>query len=113
MKTVMAYLRYGVLYYHYCTELSAEGPGSGEYGPINHMFPITPVELHEGYIIGKERIITAVSGTFAWRNAQKPTVLVFDVTGMPTQADAKLTQKGGEWLVELKIEDWEQIAVVE
>ena len=29
-----------------------------------HMFPFTPVELHRGWLIGKERIITAVPGTF-------------------------------------------------
>ncbi|HEY1248099.1 MAG TPA: hypothetical protein VGE97_03845, partial [Nitrososphaera sp.] len=40
MKAVMTYLRHGSVYYHYAIEDIPEvGPGSGEYGPINHMFP--------------------------------------------------------------------------
>ena len=113
MKSVITYLRHGGLYYNYQNDIPAQGPGSGAHDPINHMFPITPVELRVGYIIGRERIITAVSGTYAWNNARKPQVLIFDVTGLPRDANAKLTRKGGGWEVRLAIEDWENVAVIE
>ncbi|MBM3498356.1 MAG: hypothetical protein FJX74_06760 [Armatimonadetes bacterium] len=31
-----------------------------------YTFPFTPVELHHGYLLGKERIITMHSGAYAW-----------------------------------------------
>jgi hypothetical protein len=113
MKTVITYLRHGGLFYHYDTEIPVSGPGSGEYGPINHMYPITPMELHEGYIIGKERIITAVSGTFVWKQSAKPTVLVFDITGQPIEPRAEIQQIRDGWSVKLRIENWENVAVIE
>ncbi|MBO4511475.1 MAG: hypothetical protein J5746_01800, partial [Victivallales bacterium] len=43
-------LRHGILTCHYGMSGSVEC-----YGLVNHMFPITPVELGEGFIIGEER----------------------------------------------------------
>ena len=113
MKSVITYLRHGGLYYYYGNDIPAEGPGSGEYGPINHMFPITPVELREGYIIGKERILSAVSRTFKWEHEKRPQVLVFDTTGRPVQPDADIRRAGKGWSVQLRLEDWENVAVIE
>jgi len=45
------------------------------------MFPITPMELHEGYIIGKERIVTNRSGLFGWGDNSKHEVHVFNEEG--------------------------------
>ena len=61
MKGIITLLRNGLLYYHYDPDIPETGEGSGQYGPINHMFPITPLELGEGFIIGKERIVAARS----------------------------------------------------
>ena len=47
----------------------------------HYMFPITPVELHEGYIIGQERIITNRSGLFGWGDSSRHEVHVFDDQG--------------------------------
>ncbi|HXG25017.1 MAG TPA: hypothetical protein VNJ09_10710, partial [Chthonomonadales bacterium] len=79
MKTVITYLRHGLLYYHYGTEIPETGPGSGEYGPINHMFPITPIEINEGWVEGKERTITCISHDFHWQHKSKPIVHLFDI----------------------------------
>ncbi len=113
MKTLILYLRHGLLYYHNMTLVPESGPGSGGYGPINHMFPITPIELHKGWIRGKERTITAVSGTFPWTNAAKPRILCFDMTGR--KADAKWTVSGtaGNWQVSVELKDWQSVAVIE
>jgi hypothetical protein len=113
MKTVATYLRFGALTYHYVTEIPETGPGAGEYGPLNHMYPITPVELREGAVIGKERIVTAVSGRFVWPQERKPKVLVFDMTGRSDQAPTVVEQKNGRWEVKLDLHDWEQIGVIE
>jgi Concanavalin A-like lectin/glucanases superfamily len=113
MKGAIAYLRHGLLYYHYGTEIPETGPGSGEYGAINHMFPLTPVELHDGWVLGEERTVTCVSGTYAWANKDEPNVLVFDITGRPVSPDATVTHVDDGWRVELRLKDWAQIAVLE
>jgi len=113
MKSVITYLRHGGLYYHYTTDIPSAGPGAGEYGPLNHMYPITPMELHEGYIVGKERIITAVSGTYLWKTPARPKVLLFDITGRQIDARAEIQAVEGGWSVKLNIEDWESVAVIE
>lgn len=45
------------------------------------MFPITPMELGEGFIIGLERILTNRSGMFGWNDNSKHEVHVFDDEG--------------------------------
>ena len=114
MKAVVSYLRHALLYYHYAIgDIPESGDGSGEYGPINHMFPITPIELHKGWILGKERIITCVSGRYLWRNANPPVIHLFDLRGREVLHTISPTQADGNWQVDLKRTDWAQIAVME
>jgi hypothetical protein len=47
----------------------------------SYMFPITPVELGEGYLIGRERIVTNRSGRYGWGDASAHEVHVFDDQG--------------------------------
>ena len=113
MRSIILYLRHGMVYYHYYyPDLPETGPGSGEYGPINHMFPITPVRLFEGGIIGKERTITCVSGTYEWKHPYKPTVRVFGPDGRAKKGDFTLKRAKRTWTVELRINDWNEIAVI-
>lgn len=114
MKALVTYLRHGMVYYHYFLEdIPLEGEGSGEYGPVNHMMPITPVELGEGFLIGKERTVTCVSGTYAWNGPKAPNVLVFDMNGRRTDCQATIAKTPAGWSVGLKLRDWAQIAVIE
>ena len=116
MKSVITHLRHGVLYYYYGVEIPEEGPGSGEYGPLNHMYPITPLELHEGWVLGKERIITAISlKDVLWEKKTRPIVHLFDIAGREvTGRDfASIERHGAEWSISLKLNDWGEIAVVE
>jgi hypothetical protein len=53
-------LAYGVLH-------SCNGP-SDKTGIVGKFFPITPTELHNGWVQGKERVVTSVSGKFGWAN---------------------------------------------
>ena len=112
-KAVIAYLRHGALYCHYTSEIPEPGrPGGGEYGVLNHMFPFTPVELHEGWVVGKERTITAVSGEFTWPHAAKPTCLRFDLRGMPVDGGFELQRTQAGWTVRVSLDDWKQTAVI-
>jgi hypothetical protein len=113
MKAIITYLRHGMLYYHYAIEdIPETGPGSGEYGPINHMFPITPITLNEGWIEGKERTITCVSGMYTWRHRNKPTIHLFDLNGREKPHNARLTRFNEGWKVQVKLRDWAEIAVM-
>lgn len=53
--------------------------------PTMYMFPFTPIELHEGYVIGQERIVTNRSGYFGWNDSSHFTAYVFDREGLPTE----------------------------
>ncbi len=112
-KGAISYLRHGLLYYHYSTEIPEEGPGAGEYGAINHMFPLTPVRIEPGKVIGEERIVTCVSGKYTWPNERKPRALLFDIVGQPVDCQAAIERSAEGWEVTLKIRDWAEIAVIE
>lgn len=114
MRGLIAYLRHAMVYYHYVyPDLPEEGEGSGDYGPINHMFPITPVRLFEGGIAGKERTVTCVSGRYDWPRPDKPVVLVFDPSGRQKDGDVRIERVEQGWAVDLQLEDWNEIAVVQ
>lgn len=113
-RWVIACLKNGTLYYNYATGIPQEGPGAGEFGIMNHMFPFTPVELQSGVLVGKERILTAKSGIFHWNHPKKPVVLAFDVKGYQTKPESlEMVKKGTGWQVKLGIKDWLQTAVIE
>ena len=114
MKAIVTYLRHGMLYYHYAIKDIPEiGPGSGNYGPVNHMFPIMPVALHDGCIEGKERIVTCVSRTFIWRKPVRPVVHLFDLEGREKPQTFVIRRAGRGWKVDVKLRDWAEIAVIE
>ena len=48
------------------------------------MYPFTPIELHSGYVIGQERIITRISGEFSWGDGSDFEAKVFDSNGRLT-----------------------------
>ncbi|MBI4558170.1 MAG: LamG domain-containing protein [Candidatus Hydrogenedentes bacterium] len=114
MKALITYLRHGALYYHYAIEdIPESGEGGGEYGPINHMFSMTPIALHKGWIEGKERIITAVSGEYRWDHREKPAIHLFDVAGREAAATFDAQREGRNWIVKVRVPDWQAIAVIE
>lgn len=114
MKAVIAYLRHGALYYHYAIEdIPESGDGSGEYGPINHLYPITPTGLHKGWIEGKERTITAISGDFFRSGPNPPLAHRFDLNGREILANFEITQEDGGYKVQVRIKDWAEIVVIE
>jgi len=110
MRTVCAHLRYGLLYYYYATEFP---PEDGEFGAVNHMFPFTPVALHEGWVEGQERTITCISGIFAWRQSRAPVVRVFDRHGREKKGEVEASPVKGGYEVRVRLDDWREVAVIE
>lgn len=56
---------------------------------MTRFFPITPVQLRPGWIVGQERIITAVSGTYGWRPPFSATLYYFNRAGSQIRTIAK------------------------
>jgi len=54
--------------------------------PTAYMYPFTPIELHQGYVIGEERIVTKESGFFGWGDTSEFDAYVWDRDGKPTKA---------------------------
>jgi len=117
MARVRAYLRYGCMYIHtsFRNCFPEKGPKSGEYGPINHMYPITPIELHRGWVKGKERIVACVSYKTVWERQAKPVALRFDAVGraIPVKDAVKISGTPGKWNIEVKIDDWKEFLILE
>ena len=89
----------GALYYHYvgntgCPSLTSK------------MYPFTPVELRKGWLVGKERILTAISGEFGWRGeSPEVNVFVFDELGREVKGypfSLRDTPEGRIFTLELK-----------
>jgi len=79
-EDVKTCLSQGCIYSPAAVNLLVTGPDDF----IPKLYPITPVELGPGWVVGEERIITTVSRTFHWRG--KPgrlRILRFDADGGP------------------------------
>ena len=77
------------------------------------MYPITPMELHEGYIIGKERVLTNRSGLFGWGDASKHEVHVYDDTGREVpDFKTPTVEQDGATFTELRIAEGWSAAIV-
>jgi len=111
-RAVIAYLRYGALYCFYAADILSP-TADGGYGVLNHLFPFTPVELHEGWVLGRERIITAVSGAFLWPHTARPECLGFDIRGNLLPDPCSRHRTGSGWRVEVKLDDWNATAVIQ
>lgn len=61
LEDIRERLKRGCLYYHY--HLSTPYPTI-----TSKMFPFTPVEIHGGWMLGEERILTLFSGEYGWMN---------------------------------------------
>jgi hypothetical protein len=100
---MLAALNYGCVYYWYTSNTTIKYPTLTSY-----MFPITPVEIHEGYIIGTDRIITNRSGLYGWGDKSKHEVHVFNDKGREVPGfNAPTVVRSGKTFTELRIgEGW-------
>jgi hypothetical protein len=98
-RQIRAHLRFGCLYYYYSSHIPTTYPQL-----TSQMYPFTPIELRPGVLIGKERILTARSGTFGWGDRSKHEVHAFDETGREApDFKAETSQRDGSTLTELRL----------
>jgi len=110
---VIARLREGGLFYYYHTIIREADIGA--YELVRRLYPITIEELHAGWIKGRERTITCVSGTYAVGGTQAPAVVLFTKDGKRSPAPPVPTPTAGkpEWTVDLSGLAPGSIAVIE
>lgn len=70
-------LDYGCVYYWYSEDVNTTHKTLTE-----HMFPLTPLRLGPGYLFGRERILTRISGYFGWNDSSEFDVYVYDENGI-------------------------------
>jgi len=108
-NTMLAALDYGCVY-HWYNDVTVV--------PTHHtltryMYPFTPVELHEGFVIGAERILTNRSGRFGWGDASRHEVHVFDDTGKEVEGFiAPTIELDGKTFTELRIAEGWSAAII-
>ncbi|MHB8995647.1 MAG: hypothetical protein ACYC63_10385 [Armatimonadota bacterium] len=106
LRDIREKLMWGSVYYYYS---SPKQP----YPTITqHMFPFTPVELHRGWLVGKERVLTAVPGTFTLGDAAPVAIYWYDADGKLTEKQGEQRVEKGKRLVRLALED-KEMAVIE
>ncbi|NLY01973.1 MAG: hypothetical protein GXY83_38295 [Rhodopirellula sp.] len=93
LEDIRAKLMWGTVYYYYAAPKQP-------YPTITaKMFPFTPVELHRGWLLGKEKILTAVPGTFTLGDDDPVTVYWYDSAGKLTeQHGEERLQNGRRWI---------------
>ena len=108
-RMMLTALDYGCLY-HWYNDLTV----IPEYPTLTeHMYPITPLELHEGWIVGRERILTKRSGLFGWGDNSRHEVRAYDENGRELRDfKAPLVQRDGANFSELRLgEGWSAVVI--
>lgn len=108
-ETMLAALDYGCVY-HWYNDMTVTPTHQTL---TSHMFPITPLEIHAGYIIGEERIITKASGKFGWGDASQHEVHVYNEEGVEAAGfEAPFITEDGKTWTELRIGEGWSAAIV-
>ena len=77
------------------------------------MYPFTPLEIHAGYAIGKERILTNRSGLFGWNDASEFRAYVYDREGRATERHpVQRVERDGRAYAEVRIPGGYSAAIV-
>jgi len=108
-RMMLTALDYGCLYHWYndMTVIPTHPTLTG------HMYPITPMELHDGWILGRERIITKRSGLFGWGDKSRHEVHAFDENGRELRDfKSPLIERDGANFSELRLaEGWSAVVI--
>ena len=56
-------------------------PRSGVIPFMSKLFPITPIEIHRGWILAQERLITKYTGTYSWGYPVSGTLYRYNSSG--------------------------------
>ncbi len=88
----------------YYTHLYQREPARWNF--TDEMYPITPVELRAGVVLGKERILTSRSGVFGWPAGEKAEVFVVDGEGRriaKVEGMVRLLKEADQWRYEIRM----------
>jgi len=75
-RSIRTKLLYGGLYLTYGIKHETDG------NMLQDIYPIHPAELHCGYVIGKDKIITCVSGDYGFGDGSDLAVKLYDPAGL-------------------------------
>ena len=107
--TMLAALDFGCLY-HWYSDLNVI--------PTHHtltryMYPITPLEIHNGLVIGRERIITRKSGLFGFGDGSRHEIHAFNEEGREVeQFRAPRVERDGHAYSEIRLPEGWSAAIV-
>ena len=107
MADIRNAMKNGALYYHYLNT-------SASPTITQKMFPFTPIEIHSKWLMGKERILTCISGEFGWYGSrQLAEIFVYDKSGKPTgDYSAEFFADNGEIRVRLLLKPGQCAAIL-
>jgi len=101
-------LDHGAVYYWYSTAIETTRTTLTSF-----MFPITPINLGQGYIIARERILTNRSGYFGWGDGSDFDALVFDDRGNQTdRVKVAKVERDGKTFAEIRIPEGYSAALI-
>lgn len=103
MKEVYDFLQLGLLYVHIHNGAYCETKES----VLSHCYPITPLELGPGYVLGRERIITARSGTVGFGDHCPLQAVVYGRDGIRREAEVAEVQHAGRTWLRLRLGEGE------
>jgi hypothetical protein len=102
---VLAHLEYGTLYY--CYNQVPDSPDN----ILSRMYPITPLELHNGYIIGEERIITSKTGLYGWDDNSEFVIYLYGKDGRVKENNFRIIEETGKRYAEVILEKGESVII--
>jgi hypothetical protein len=100
----------GCLYYY--RSMCRQDKDIHAYSIVDHMYPFTPIGIYNGWLWGKERIITTKSGSYGWHDMSTVKGYLFDKTGKALPFPFKTIKVGNEHITKIKL-DSGQIAILE
>ncbi|MFV1964859.1 MAG: hypothetical protein ACC628_05515 [Pirellulaceae bacterium] len=107
-RVMLNALDYGCLYAWYGSDFSMPYETLTE-----HMYPITPLEIHAGYVMGEERIITNRSGLYGWNDASEFRAYIYDREGRATDDfPVRTVHRTGKRYAEVRIPGGYSAAIV-
>ena len=100
VQNVRSNLRHGSLYVFYGPWVDLRHSIS-----TDHIYPITPVELHPGYIIGRRKMVTTRSGAYGWPRSQCSDIKVhlYNVRGEKVRHRLRAFEQGDLRMVKLDL----------
>ena len=103
---VLGALDYGILSYPYDERYAFPD------NPMAKMYPIKVMELHQGYVIGENKIVTKRSGVFGWGDKSKIACFLYDKDGHPVANAFPTIVEDGCTLIDVQLGPG-QLAILE